>query len=430
MISFIRDIFHLPYFIAMLAIISSVCYYYIKSDKSDYKKLIWAVHSSLFFVTASIFIFSAFNRINNPQVWDFTCYFLWGKVAALGYNFYLPENSQIVLKTLDIPFQSSDLGGFMTEVVNVGFAYPPPTIFYFLPLGYFSYKTALTLWTLFNLIIVSGCLLLIYDQFFRKAKLNGVLLLGTLFFILGPCLSTISFSQTNFILLFLLLLMKKFENNPVNGLFLALAFFTKPYMIIFGLFYLFRSKWKSILYCAVSAVGIIGMTLLVFGKEPIISYIVDNPSHRFPSLMFHEAINQSLHAVLLRNGIISLDSPLVFIIIASGVLILTLVYLFVLIKKRLYDHIWVVLLLVGLLLYPGTLYYYGTLLLFIIFQFFDEKKPLGFKQSLNIPIIGIFFFLSTISVFSTILFLLGIIVIQSLISQSHKISAVQNTVTS
>lgn len=410
----IRDTFHQPYFISLLAILTSICFYYLKSDKSDFKRFIWVVHSSLFIVTASIFFISAFHRISNPQVWDFTCYFLWGKVAALGYNFYSPENSQIVLKTLDIPFQSSELGGFMKEVVNVGFAYPPPTIFYFLPLGYFSFKTALTIWTIFNLIIVLGCLLLIYDLFFKDTKLNGVFLLGTLFFILGPGLSTISFSQTNFILLFLLLLMKKFENNPISGLFLALAFFTKPYMIIFGLFFLLRSKWKSIFYCALSTIGIIVITLLVFGEEPLISYIVDNPSHRFPSEMFYEVINQSLHSVLLRSNIISLESPLAFGITVFGIIILTLTYLFEQLKKRQFDHMWAILLLVGLLLYPGTLHYYGTLLLFIIFQFFDESKQIGFKAFFTIPIIGIVYFLSTFSLFTTICFLIFILVITSL----------------
>lgn len=428
LINLVRELFHQSYFISFLAVVTCICFYYLQNKENSYKKIIWIVYSSIFVSALLIFISSAIFRIYNPQVWDFTCFYLYGKVAALGYNFYSPENFQAIFKSIDIPFQQSELGGFINEVVNVGFPYPPPTILYFMPLGYLSFKSALFVWTIFNIIIVISCIYLIYDLFLKSYRLNGLFLVSILFFILGPSLSTISFSQTNFILLLLLLLMKKFEDRNISGIFLAIAFFTKPYMIIFGLFFLIRLKWKPILYCALSTILILGVTMIMVGKEPLVSYIIDNPSQRIPSIMFYEGINQSLHSVLLRSNFISLNESKIFIFIASGVLILTILHLLYLVRKKFYDYIWAILLLVGLLLYPGTLSYYGTLFLFIIFQFFDEKKQLGFKQSLNIPIIGIFFFLSTISVFSTILFLLGIIITQSLISPLHKTNAVQNTV--
>jgi hypothetical protein len=419
-INFVRELFHQSFFICFLAVITCICFYSLQNKEKPSKNIIWMIYSSILVGTFLIFFSSAIFRIFNPQVWDFTCFHLYGKVAALGYNYYIPENFQTVLNSLEIPFQKSELGGFMNEVVNVGFPYPPPTILYFIPLGYLSYKTALVVWTIFNLIIVISCIYLIYDLFLKSYKLNGLFLVSILFFIFGPALSTISFSQTNFILLLLLLLMKKYEDKNISGLFLAIAFFTKPYMIIFGMFFLIRLKWKPILYCVLSTLAILGITMLIVGKEPLISYIIDNPSKRIPSVMFYEEINQSLHSVLLRANLISLEDSRIFIFIAASIMILTIIHLLYLLKRKLYDYIWVILLLIGLLLYPGTLSYYGTLFLFIIFQFFDEKKQLGFKQSLNIIIIGVFFFLSTVSVFSTILFLLGIIVTQSILSQSQK----------
>jgi hypothetical protein len=118
--------------------------------------------------------------------------------------------------------------------------------------------------------------------------------------------------------------------------------------------------------------------------------------------------------VLLRSNLISLDKPKIFMIIASVILSLTMYFLFYLVKRKQFDRIWAVLLLVGLLLYPGTLSYYGTLLLFIILQFFDDKKQLGIKPLINIPIIGIFYFLSTVSVFTTICSLIALIIIQTI----------------
>lgn len=421
-VQFIKDLFHQPVFVGTLAVVTSICFYYLKNENLKYRKLVWILYSSLFLITFSIFLSSAIFRMYNPQIWDFTAFYLDGKVAALGYNYYIPENFNTVFNSIDIPFQKSELGGFINEVVNVGFPYPPPTMLYFMPLGYLSFKSALFVWTIFNLIVVFACLFLIYDLFLKSYKLNGLFLVSILFFIFGPALSTISFSQTNFILLLMLLLMKKFEDRNISGLFLAIAFFTKPYMVIFGLIFLIRMKWKTILYCVLSTIGIIGITMIIVGKEPFISYIIDNPSNRIPSVMFYEDINQSLHSVLLRANIISLESSNIFIFIASGIFLVTTIFMIVLLKRRLYDYIWVILLLVGLLLYPGTLSYYGTLLLFIIFQFFDENNQLGFKRSLSIPIIGIFFFLSSVSVFSTILFLLLVIVIKSIFTSNMQIN--------
>ena len=424
MVQFIKDLFHQPIFVCFLSIITSICFYYIKNENQAYKKLVWLVYSSIFIVTLAIFTSSALFRILNPQVWDFTAFFLFGKVASSGYDYYSPENFQTVFNSLNIPFEVSELGGFINEVVNVGFPYPPPTILYFIPLGFLSFKTALIVWTVFNLIVILTCLYYIYDLFFKEYKLNGILLVSILFFILGPSLSTISFSQTNFILLLLLLLMKKYSDRKINGLFLAIAFFTKPYMIIFGLFFLIRMKWRTILFCVLSTLAIVGFTLLIVGKEPFISYIVSNPSHRIPPIMFYEGINQSLMAVLLRGNYISLETPMTYIYIAIGVFIPIAYFLFYLLRRKLYDHIWAILLLTGLLLYPGTLSYYGTLLLFIIFQFFDEKRQLGFNKAFNIPIIGLFFLLSSISVFATILFLFCVIIFQSVTFANRKNSKV------
>lgn len=74
---------------------------------------------------------------------------------------------------------------------------------------------------------------------------------------------------------------------------------------------------------------------------------------------------------------------------------------------------WAVVLLIALILYPGTLTYYGVLLLFIIFQFFDEKKQLGFSMYLTVPIVAVFFTLSMYSLFAGIIYLLAIIVSKS-----------------
>jgi len=410
-ISFIRDLFHQPFFVCLLAILTCLFFYLFKDRRIASKKSIRIIYIAIFAITFCIFTASAINRICHPQVWDFTCFYLFGKVATGGYNFYLPENFYHVLNSMHLPFSISDK--LAADLVQVGFPYPPSTILYFAPLGFLSFKIALILWTVFNLLFAFGCIYLIYSIYFKSYKSNGILLVSILFFIFLPSLSTINTSQTNFIILFYLLLMKKYSDKKIAGVLLALAFFTKPYMLFFILFFILRKKWGAILYFAVSFILINGLTLVLFGKEVFISYLFDNPTQRIPAASFSEDINQSLNAVLIRHGLITVDHPEIYLYIILVVFLLSAILLLIYFKRNLYDFIWAILVLVSLIVYPGTLSHYGVLLLFIIFQFFNEKGQLGFNPYLSIAIIGIFYYLTTFSVFASMCFLLVIVVLKS-----------------
>lgn len=412
MANLIHNLFQQPLFVGLVVLLACLCFYYLKSEKKDQRKIIWIAYSLIFFLVLFTFIGSAIYRIFHPEIWDFTCFYLYGKVADAGHNFYLPENFHQVFNSLNLPF--SDYKGLIEEVVNVGFPYPPPTILYFIPLGFLSFKTALICWTIFNLIFVFGCIYLIFEMFFKASKLNGLLLVSILFFILPASQLTITDSQTNFILLFWLLLMRKYSNKKISGFFLALAIFTKPYMAIFGVFFLIQKKWKPIIYCIITALILVGVIFIAFGKEVFVSYMFDNPLHRLPEYVFHERAYQSLFAVLIRANLISYDASATYTYIVMGIGLMTVGYLFYLLKRKLYDYLWVSLLLIAIMIYPGTLRHYGVPLLFIIFQFFDSKKQLGFKSYLNIPIITIFYCLSAFSVFTSICFLLIVVVFKSI----------------
>jgi hypothetical protein len=411
---FILSIINNPIFISLLVIITSIFYYYLKNEKKSYRKVVWFAYLIIF--TGLLVIFSK-NEIylsSHPRVWDFTAFYLYGKVASLGYNFYLPENFQIVYSSLELPFSDSELTDFIESVVGVGFPYPPPTIFYVLPLGFLSYESALVVWTIFVLIFLIGCIYLVYDYFFKKDKLNGLVLVSILFLIFPSVKFNIACAQTNFILLFYLLLMKKYADHKISGLILALAFFTKPFMLIFGLFFFLTKNWKAIASFVVSVLIISGISILVVGAETFVSYFIDNPAQRLPVWQFSEDVNQSLNAVLLRANLISLERPHVYLIISAALLTVTYFFSVYLIKRKLGEIVWSLLLLMGLLIYPGTLSYYAVLLLFISFQLFKKEQSLGMDAYLVIPIIGFLYYLNSISVFASICFLLFIVILKSL----------------
>lgn len=399
-------------FIGFIAMLACICFYLIKGGEKKYVAVSWTVYALLFGIVFYLFMGKVIYRFTHPEIWDFTCFYLYGKVAAGGYDFYLAENFQHVFANLTLPF--TEYGEFITEVVNVGFPYPPPTMLYFAPLSFLSYNTAIVVWGIFNLLFLFASIYLTYNLFFKSQKFNGLALVVILFLVSTEVRSTVFYSQTNFILIFLLLMMKKYANSKYVGILLAIALFTKPYMAAFVLLFILTKNWKTIPYFLATVFALVGITAALFGTAPFYSYIFNNPAHRLPPSVFFEWMNQSLHSVLLRANIITLKSPGIYMGIAAILLIAAIAYLIYLKKKQLYDYIWVVILLVALTLYPGTLTYYGVLLLFIIFQFFDEQKQLGFNVYLSIPIVTASFILSTYSLFAGIVFLLTVIVLKSL----------------
>lgn len=394
-------------------VLACICFFLLK-NRGSLPKFIRIAFWALFITAISFFIYRVVTVIIDPYMYDFTAFFLWGKTAAQGYDFYLPQNLQTVFHSLELPAGHYDV--FYEEIVNVGFLYPPPTMLYFAPLGFLSYKPAVVCWAIFNALFAFGCIYLVYDLLFKKYKLYGLLFVTIVFVFFKPVLQTVSFLQTNFIVLFYLLLVKKYLDKGIAGVFLALAMFTKPYMAIFIIYFIIRRNRQAILYFLISSIAIAGITMLFFGLAPFKSYLFHSPTLRIPDWVYSEIVNQSLHAVLIRLGLITGGKSLMYIQVVAVIVLLSVFYLVYLVRRELYEFVIPFLLVIGLLLYPGTLMYYGVLMLFIIFQFFDQRTQLAINNVyLATGIVAIFAYLSAVSTFLAICFLLLVIVVISII---------------
>jgi alpha-1,2-mannosyltransferase len=315
-----------------------------------------------------------------------------------------------VFSSLHLPFTS--FAGLEPEVINVGFPYPPPTILYFAPLGLFSFDTAHVIWMVFNLFIVIGCIYLIYDQAFKEDKLVGIMLASILLFLLPDARYTIRCSQTNFIALFHLLLMYKYSDRKIGGIFLSLAVFTKPYMAILIFYFIYKKNWSAIIYFIITSLVLACITASLFGISPFITYITDNAYHRMPLYAFSETTNQSLNGFLIRMNIIPPGVSMEYKLIATLILIFTGIYMAYVARKKLYEYIMPVLLLVGLLVYPGTLQHYGIVVLFVLVLFLYKKSNLWSYLYWNAIIIGVFYALDRVSLFFVILFFLVLLILK------------------
>ena len=394
--------------LTLLAMVICACFYLLRRQNGGLKGVTWIVYGCAVAYSLETFFSRVAWSIRNFAVWDFVPFYLYGKVGVSGLNYYLPASFHSVFDTLRLPALNDSL--FVREIVDVGFLYPPPTILLFSPLGMLPYRTALILWTAVNIAFALGCVYLLYDPFLRKYGINGLLLAAALFLLLSPVRQTVGFSQTNFILLFLLLQMRKHQDKPIAGLLWALAAFVKPFMIVFGLAFVLRRQWKALACFCASEVALVGATLILFGKAPFVSYITDNPAKRLPSWAFVESVNQSLQAVLLRAHLPVLAQPSVYVLLSIALLVACVGFLWWLVKEKLYDCMWAVLLLTGLILYPGTLSHYGVLLAFIVFQFFDEDNQLGFPMYAAIGLTGAVYYLTSVSLFASLCFLFLVVI--------------------
>lgn len=404
------------FIIGDIVVLSCIFFSLLNTSNKDHRKTIWVLYSIILLVISSLFIYKITNAILHPGFWDFTCFYLYGKVAAGGHNFYLADNFHNIANSLNLPEILNQTNSEYVQFASTfaGFPYPPPTILYFAPLGYLSFKIGLLLWCLFISFFAFASIYLIYLFYFKEYKLKGIIFVAILVFILPESKATVFYTQTNFILLFLLLLIKKYSDKKVSGIFLALAIFTKPYMIILLFYFLFKRNWNSVLYFFLSSALLIALTYMFYGGDIFISYLHDNPVNRIPKDAFFETINQSLQSILLRQNLITFGRPFPYILISSVILLLAGIFTLYLLKKRLYDNILAVLLLIGLMLYPGTLSHYGVVLLFILFSFFDKKSSYFFHGYFLFFIVGLFYFLMSYSLFLTICFLLILIIHKSL----------------
>lgn len=341
-----------------------------------------------------IFIWSLFSLIkviyNNytyPKEWDYLTFFIDGHIAKNGLNFYQTESYKIVINNLDIPLIPSKL--FNEAVINVGFNYPPPTMFIFLPLGFFNFNTSHMLWLIINIFFLFADIFLLWKIFFDKDNLIGLLLSSVLFLILPATWNTIYYEQTSFILLFFILLLWKDKKNARSGIWLAIGIFIKPFVALLFLFFLLNRLRKQLYILILNTIVICLLTIIIFSPEIFFSYFTKNPNSNVPNWQFIENINQSLLSTILRlthyefGNLSPLTNP-IFIIVSCIILTITIVLTYRFGLEKI-DWAFNLFLLCAILLYPGTLSHYSVFLIIPIIYLF--KYTISSKKGILFSII-------------------------------------------
>lgn len=312
---------------------------------------------SIFIAVLGLFIYQSI-KTTVPNDFDFSCFYLYGSVTAHGLDYYNPLDFAKLVDTGILPHAISP--EFKREVIEVGCPYPPPTVFLFLPLGYFNYHTALVLWKVFHTLIALGSVLLLANIISPTKQLKHYAFAGSLLLIAQPAFSTVLFCQTVFLLMFLVLLSYKYRKTLWGGIFLSLAIFVKPFVIILLLWFVISKLWKSFWGFALGCLVIFIATVIYTGIDPFFEYLLNNPALRQPMWLFNEVTNQSSLATLLRMFPERVDfaTQLYYVINAIMATLAVLFLIHIRKHKNFTDFAWLTLMSGMLIFYPsGQLFY-------------------------------------------------------------------------
>jgi hypothetical protein len=308
-----------------------------------------------------------------PRDWDFLCFWLWGRTAAVGVDFYDPAQTLAVGQSLEVGDEFSRL------ILHSGFWYPPPTILLFAPLGTLPVHTAMLVWYAVQGACAAAATLLLWRTFLKESHLLGLLVAGALLLAFPSARSTAWFTQTNFMLLLLFVLAMRAGSTPAAGVYVALGAIVKPYFLFLLGYLLLKKAYKAIaLAVAVLALSV-ALCGALFGMQPLASFVASNPASRVPGYVVGELINQSLIGTIVRGTGATLHGSVLRQPLYLGIaMLLSSISIWIARRSR-SDHALSLFLLLALLVYPATLAHYSLVILAPLMALWRDRReqPLG-----------------------------------------------------
>jgi hypothetical protein len=318
-----------------------------------------------------VYFFQTVNaNIETPPVWDFHLFWIFGRASALGLNPYNHES----LVQIAAPLKPDSL--LLGELY---FFHEPPTLFLFSPLGWFTdIRVSALIWYGVEVLFLILTVVALWISSSERKSYFDLLFITSLTLLFYPTIQNIKFAQVNYLLLLCTILFWRNWNKPVAGVWLAIGIFIKPLLLVFVLFLILKCLWKQIGVLILSAVVISIVTVLVYGSEMFVSYFVNNPIvNKMPSSLYTEMTNQSLLATILRlMPSYSTTSPLLtpLFLLASAILVIITSILVLYLKQEKMDLGIILVLSLGLVIFPKTLSHYAFLLLLPIFCIWKEQS--------------------------------------------------------
>ncbi len=338
--------------------IATVLLGYWRSHELSLRRRWWftGVLAGIVCVSGAAVLLLALKNVRNPPEFDFLYFWINGKVAAQRLNYYHPEFAAQIAQLLQ-PSRE-----FRLELLNTSFLYPPPTILFFLPLGWFSLKTAALVWYALQIGCLAFAIPLLSRVFLQDGSKLGLLVTGVLTLAMYGAYSNVKTGQTLFLLLLLVTLSFRARNRFTGGIWLGLCALLKPFAAVLLVYAIVRRKWNALAGALATLAASALLTYAIFGQAVFRSYLGQTNYAALPEAMFTEPQNQSLLAWIFRIAGSSRAALIVFVLVAvilAGVTLRQLIRL-----PAAADGIaFASALMLALLVYPGSLRSYSILLI-------------------------------------------------------------------
>jgi hypothetical protein len=302
--------------------------------------------------------------------WDFICFWTYGRAMALGQS---PYDVQ-VLREIAAPLGPS------AEFLEINVClYPPICLPPYWPFGFLPFTASMAVWFGVQIAALVGSVALLRRIWDSGRTWLGLAVMLAVFFSWHSTALTLLYGQTNFLFLLAILGLVMLPSAIWRGIALGLAIVVKPIAAILLIDVALRRKWGTFASAFVPPVLALGAFLLLQGWPGFVRYLERDPKD-IVFAYYDGPFNQSLLAVLLRwYESPPLAKPVFFppFVILAGILTAaTLAVLFRMRKDLAPLGVGYVLVL-ALMVYPGTQMYYTLWLLLPLGMLWQCRESLA-----------------------------------------------------
>src|SRR6185312_3442770 len=398
----------------------AVSYYAYHNLNTPWEKISKGILIGLSTFMLLILTFETLHAATSNNEFDFMCFYMQGQLGLHHLNFYDPHSFTVLLQNNNFNYTFSD--GFKSQIIDVGLLSPPITMLFYTPLSSIDYHTSRLILTILIFIFIFGNAVLANKIFVKNDRsfYSFLFILLIIMFLPGTS-ETIGYNQTNFFLLFFLLLGIYKINKPISGVYFAISLIIKPISGFLMLFFISTKKWKSASYFVATLIVLFSITGFFWGFQNIIGFFQSPPTERLPQDLYVQNINQSLIAVLNRN-MARYNLPQTFINSIFYLCAIIMVFLTYIASKKLnklnlYLSFFVFLPCM-LMIYPSSLWHYMVYLTPLLVYFLLRKQNKKYFWIILLPAVS---FLGTEVFFTYLILWIALLCIGFLFSSNEKI---------
>jgi hypothetical protein len=364
----------------LLAVPLALVGLHIRGRMTVWQRRIWigALVVAVLLAAAQLGAIALHNIATVPE-WDFLGFWLNAHIAAAHHNIYDPSYARAAVGSFPISDE------FRREIIDVGFWYPPPSIFIFLPLAAFSnVHVAYACWYLIQGAAFVAAVIVLARTFLRTAGAEGVLVVAVLTLALPAAAETVLYGQTNFLLLLAIALFWGTKDRLPSGIWLAVAILIKPFAAALGLALLLRRKVAPLGVAAGAIFAATAAAVVLLGVGTLRAYLSAGPVPKLPAWVYMESTNQSLLGVILRAmhaaPTAALHLPIAFVAVAA-ILVAATTWLCLNSERDTDDLALALCLMVALLIYPTSQTFYALVLVVPLLVLWQQREALPYKTT-------------------------------------------------